>query len=83
MALNDELIKKILTKLNEVCPRNIEKMKEIVPDYEDQEEVCLHLFHLKDMGCVEFIDLSSKDGKECCSIKITPHGIEYLKSLKV
>ncbi len=45
MALNDDLIKKILAKLNDVYPKDIEKMKEILPDYEDQEEVCLHLFH--------------------------------------
>ena len=81
MALDNELIKKILTKLNEVYPKSIEKMEEILADYEDQEKVCLHLFHLRDTGCVEFIDLSSKDGKACCSIKLTPYGIEYFKSL--
>ena len=83
MALNDDLIKKILTKLNDIYPKDIEKMKEILPDYEDQEEVCLHLFHLKDMNHVDFIDLSSKDGKACCNIKTTPKGIGYLKSLNL
>ena len=81
MALDDELIKKIITKLNEVYPKDIKNMKEILPDYEDQEKVCLHLFHLRDSRCVSFIDLSSRDGKACCNIKLTPYGVEYFKSL--
>lgn len=83
MALNDDLIKKILTKLNDVYPKDIKKIKEIQPDYKDQEEVYLHLFHLKDIDHVDFIDLSSRDGKACCNIKITPKGIKYLKSLNL
>ena len=81
MAINNMLIKEILTKLNEVYPKKIERMENIFPNHENQEEICSHLFHLKSLGYVEFIDLSSKDGEECCDIKITPNGIKYLNSL--
>jgi len=80
MALNNDLIKKIFTKLYEAYPGDIKNMKEILPDHEDQEEVCLHLFHLRDSRYISFIDLSSIDGKACCNIKFTPYGIEYFKS---
>ncbi len=81
MALNNKLLKKILTKLNEIYPKDIKKMNDILPDYEDQEEVCRHLFHLKNSGYVDFIDVTSKDGKACINIILTPSGVEYLKSI--
>ena len=84
MPLNDELIKKILTKLNEIYPGKIEKFETLMEEilgYDDWEEVSLHLLHLESSGYVEFIDVTSKDGKDYLDIKLTPHGVEYLKSL--
>lgn len=80
MAINEDLIKKILIRLNEVYPKEIEKMESILPEYEDQEEICLHLFHLQSIGHVDFVDMSSSKGKACINIKITPLAIENLKS---
>lgn len=81
VAINEDLIKEILENLNKVYPEKISRMEEVVPKHENQEEVCSHIFHCKDMGWVEFIDVSSKDGKACMEIKITPPGIDYLKSI--
>lgn len=81
MAVNEDLVKTILEKLNEAYPNEVVKMEDIIPQYENQEELCLHLFHLRDLGCVTLIDFSSKDGKACGHIKLTPYGIDYLKSL--
>lgn len=81
MAVNDDLIRKILIRLNEVYPKEIERMEDILPEYEKQEEICLHLFHLQNIEYVDFIDMTSKNGKACINIKATPLGIEHLKSL--
>jgi hypothetical protein len=81
MDFNPELVKKILSKLEEKYPKSVERTEHILPNYKDPEEICSYLLDLKKQGYVELIDASSRDGKGCLNIKITPHGIEYYKNL--
>ncbi len=40
MAVNEDLVITILEKLNEAYPNEVVKMEDIIPEYENQEELC-------------------------------------------
>ena len=82
MNVKPELIKAILTQLDEEYPRRIDNQDYIVEQHQDREEVIEHLFFLKHKEMIEFKDWSSRTSKACGLIRIImPEGRTYLKEI--
>jgi hypothetical protein len=81
MPINAGIEKAILEQLDAVFPGVIKSPKEIMPEYKNRDMILDYLFEFMDQGWVKFMDLSSRDGKDCYDIRITRSGIGYLKTL--
>ena len=81
MPLNPIVEKAILDQLNKALPSLIKTPAEIRPEYKNRKEIIDYLFYFYDQGWVKFTDLSSKDRRDCCDIRITATGIEYFNRL--
>jgi len=81
MPINTAIEKAILRQLHDVFPGFIKQARDIFPAHANREEIINYLFDFREQGWVMFTDLASKDYRDCCNIKITRHGINYLESL--
>jgi len=83
-AINEPLEKKILEQLNEKYPSTIESDEEILPKYENRDEIRKHLFHLRNKRLIES-KIIEEDALDLpvgyMYIRLTQEGIEKLNIL--
>lgn len=80
MAINDTIIKDILDRLDEVYPEHIEYDRDILPEYENRQEIKKHIAYCEGEGWIVFKEVTARSVHDYMFIKITTEGIKYLST---